>query len=133
MNPVITSTCSTLTWTGLLFCLVACGSPKKDAYESLARQANPILKVLRPTAARMLAADPSDHKAIVDACMSADEGLWKLREIKFDDEYVDTEPKYTRASTIAASLLDHRKVNCRDLPSHLIENCSQWCQAEWTS
>lgn len=118
-------------WLALCFCLLACSSPKKDAYRSLARQANPILEALRPTAARLLAVDPTDHKAVIAACTSADEELWKLREIRFDNEYVDTEPKYERVSSLAASQLDNRRVTCRDLPPHLIEACSKWCRSEW--
>lgn len=113
--------------------LIACASPKKDAYEALAREANAILKELRPAAARILAADPSDHKTIIDACMSADHELERLRAVRFDNEHVDTEPKQERVSSIAASLLDHRRVNCRDLPPHLLENCSEWCRSAWMS
>jgi len=120
-------------WLGLALCwFMACGSEKKDAYEALAKQANPILQAMRPAAARLLALDPADHNAIIAACMSADEELWKLRDVKFDNEYVDTLPKSERVSSTAAGLLDDRKLECRDLPPYRIAPCAEWCRSEWT-
>lgn len=120
-------------WLFIASCMVACSSAKKDAYRDLARQANPILEAMRPAAARVLASDPKDDRAVIAACMSADDELWKLRDVRFDNEYVDTLPKYDRVSLHVEGLLDARNVNCRDLPPHLLDNCARWCRWEWTS
>ncbi len=115
----------------LVLGLAACDSPKKKAYEVLAARANPILEQMKPAAARLLALDPADHQAVVAACTSADEALWKLRDVKFDNEYVDTEPTDERVSSFAVSLLDNRKLICRDLRRHFLDECSEWCRGRW--
>jgi len=115
----------------LLVCLAGCDSTEKKAYRALANQANTILEAMRPAAARLLATDPSDHTATIEACMSADEQLWQLRGVDFRAEHMKSGSSRDLPVTMyVEQLLDYRKSNCK---SSLTANCSETCRWAWLS
>ncbi|MDQ3365969.1 MAG: hypothetical protein M3680_11130 [Myxococcota bacterium] len=115
--------------------LVGCSSPRADAFQRVARDANPILLTLKPAAAALLAARPENSSAVIAACHGADEPLWLLRDVRFDSEYIDSPGLMTRVSDYAAELLDDRKLMCKlegGIEDRVIR-CTRWCLETWRS
>ena len=118
--------------------LAACNSAKKkEAYERLASEANPILESMRPTAARMLALPEDDHRSIMSACTSADDQIEKLQDVRFGEYDVDRRrhPKHQRVKVLATDLFQERNLVCyrfrSEYPtSHPI--CARWCREYWS-
>jgi hypothetical protein len=112
-----------------------CGdSSKREAYRRVARDANPLLTTLRPAAAQLLALRPDDHAAIVAACTGSDDALRRLRDVRFDDPAIWTDPRVPLVSDPAEWLLDHRSLMCKPDngdPTRLVR-CSEWCRETWT-
>ncbi len=112
--------------------LAGCSSPRADAFKQVAREANPILLTVKPAAAALLAARPEDSSAVIAACHSADEKLWLLRAVRFDDEHIDP-LGMTQVSDYAARLLDDRKLMCKlegGIEDRVIR-CTRWCLQTW--
>jgi len=114
---------------------MACSSPKHDAYERVAREANLTLLMLKPAIARMDASSGSDRE-LIDACTSVDDQLELLRQVKFDDEAIDPDPQphraYTRVSDFAEHLLG-RSLICNDEDLEIDTGCRRWCLEAWSS
>ncbi|MDQ3365970.1 MAG: hypothetical protein M3680_11135 [Myxococcota bacterium] len=121
----------------LVAALAGCNSPRTpraDAFQRVAREANPILLTMKPAAAALLdAARLEESSTVIAACHSADESLRLLREVRFDGEYIDTPYPMTRVSDYAARLLDDRKLMCNleDSTPDRVLRCTQWCWSTW--
>src|SRR5947208_12919521 len=100
----------------LCFMLVSCKSDKQKAFERLAAEANPLLAAIRPTVVKLFEIkgdDPAATAKIIEACQSADEALWQLRHIKFDDDSFPLDDRSPTVATYAEELLDRRNFFCR--------------------
>ena len=116
----------------VLACCLGCSSPTQEAYQRVAKDTAAALLELKPVAVKLLAIDPHQHAAIVAACMSMDDPLRVLREVKLDTEYIRAPPSKMTAADYAESLLDDRNLYCRRLDDPVIlEWCSEWCHASW--
>ena len=121
---------------GLCFPQVGCKSEKEKAFERLAATTNPLLEAIKPTALELFeikANDPSATAKIIKTCTSADELLWRLRNIKFDDDALSPDNQYPRVSTYAEELLDTRGSFCRPDNGDVIriQDCRKWCLETW--
>ena len=121
---------------GLCFPQVGCKSEKEKAFERLAATTNPLLEAIKPTALELFeikANDPSATAKIIKTCTSVDELLWRLRNIKFDDDALSPDNQYPRVSTYAEELLDTRGSFCRpdDGDSTRTQRCRKWCLETW--
>jgi hypothetical protein len=109
-----------------------CRSQKKATYERIAREANPLLTAMKPAAVRILAAQPDDRRAAVLSCMGVEEVLWKLRDVKLDDEFIDDPHSFGTPTTSVEFLLDERSRFCGKLTSPDMDlSCSRWCRGHW--
>jgi len=112
----------------ILFMLCACKSEEQKAYEQVARDANPILTMMRPTALALASIHGDDAAAtaeIIRLCKSADEALWKLRDVRIPPGYM--------IAIHASYLLDERKMYCRpDNGDPLrVSDCRRQCLELW--
>ena len=117
--------------TALVVALLACGSPKKDAYQRLAEKLNPVIEQMRATAEAMQRTPPTDFEAVIRGCTSADDALWILRDIEEAhlNEQTETDAFRTTLVEQARILLDHRAVTCRS--PHLRKSCARMCLDAW--
>lgn len=120
----------------LCFLLVSCKSDKQKAFERLAATANPLFTAIRATAIKLFAIkgdDPAATAEIIETCKSADEPLWQLRNVNFNDDalYPDDQPPWV--STYAGEMLDRRKFFCRSDDGDMlrIQRCRKWCLETW--
>lgn len=131
-------TSSTLIVLSALAALAACGSRKKAAYVDLADQINPLLIRVRPTvvALHAIVGNSADATArVIEACKTADEALWLLRNVREDDERIrrDYDSGLLKISEVAAALLDHRPLYCRSPNGdpNRFTMCRDWCLDDW--
>jgi hypothetical protein len=111
----------------ILVVAVGCTSAKHRAFEKVAREANPIFTALRPKVARILSLR-NDPPAEVEACLGADAELQALRDVRFDAEGVDSEPKHARVSDYARWLTVER---IKDCTPDMIRLCYRECMSNW--
>jgi len=112
---------------------------RREVFTAFARDVNPILEDLRPTAMKILASDPSDHGAVIGACLSQDDRLLdlRLRRSVIDDAEFQLARPMSRTSIrfIAGVMLDenYERSRCRDprLTHEGLEPCSRWCLGIW--
>ena len=116
----------------VLACCLGCSSPTQEAYKRVARETAAVLVELKPVAAKFLAFEPHQHAEIIAACMSMDEPLLVLREVKLETEYILAPRDEMTAADIAEMLVDHRDLRCRRLDHPgWAERCSEFCLASW--
>ena len=123
---------------GVAMATGACKSEKRKAYEALARTINPLLVDATPTlgALRGIAGNsPADRRRVIELCVSADDALRGLRDVRDIDELVRPafDDDVPTPSEVAAWLLDHRNTYCRSAAEsdHLLSMCSDWCREDW--
>jgi hypothetical protein len=128
----------------LIATVVGCRSSEQRAYERLARDANPLLATMKPTATRVLASAPTQEQlntltlsdaqaaALVTACESADDQLWTIRKVEFDQEAIAPAPGRASVAEYAGWLLDHRELKCEHGARSRIVMCAFWCFDNWS-
>ena len=72
-------------WLVGAFVLAACESQETRAFKTLAHEINPLLHQMRPAAARVLTTSENKPEDIIEACWSASEALWSLRNVESAD------------------------------------------------
>jgi hypothetical protein len=121
--------------------ITACGSPTKERFEQIARQANPRLTELRAAAKSVIGARPQDRVAIIQACTSleVDAALWELRKLRFDDERLQL-PAHPimHPSFYADYLLIEQCELCGarypqpdKMSARQLDTCARFCRETW--
>ena len=115
----------------LAVALLACSSPKQEAYQRLAAKLNPVIEQMRATAEAMQRTPPTDLAAVIRTCTSADDALWILREIEeaHFNEHTDTNAHRFTLVEQARALLDYRATVCRS--PHTRSSCARNCLKWW--
>lgn len=108
----------------------SCKSRERREYERAAEQLNPIVRVLKPTFARVMAVkgdDAAAHKQIIAACLSAPSPVRDLSYVRYDIygmHAVWLEAEHLRDGRFTACKKD-RGDGTRD------ERCARFCRELW--